>query len=254
VGLLRADRARGVRTVEEGAVKRGAPLKRTGFKRKEGPSSSRPEHPQAKAPGKRSTLTAAPARCKHCREKFTAEERAKALRLHSGCQAGFAEGFAAKLQKDRERAERAKAKAERSQDRAKLEEFKSVPKLIAAAQRDFNAYIRARDKDKTCFVCDRPFVQSIKGRALQAGHVRSRGAAGHLRFVEDNCHGECEGCNGPNGAKPHQIEAGAIRRIGQERYDALKNNNAPHKWTKDELRATAAHFRAKRRELEKNKA
>jgi hypothetical protein len=100
-------------------------------------------------------------------------------------------------------------------------------------------------------VCQRPFDQAIPGRALHAGHVRSRGAAGHLRFHEDNCHGECEGCNGPHGAKPHEIEAGAIRRIGQDRFDALKNNNEPRKWTREELRSIAATYRAKTRELKK---
>jgi hypothetical protein len=148
----------------------------------------------------------------------------------------------------------AKANLERAQDRAKLEAWKKVPKLIAEVQKEFNAFIRERDKGKVCFVCCRPFDASIPGRAMHAGHVRSRGAAGHLRFHEDNCHGECEGCNGPHGAKPHQIEAGAIARIGQERYDALKADNTTRKWQKDELRELKKTYSAKRRELMKEVA
>ena len=140
-------------------------------------------------------------------------------------------------------------KQERAQDREKLEAMKSIPKLIAEAQFHFNEYTRLRDFDKGCYVCLRPFDQSIKGRAIHAGHVRSRGAAGHLRFTEDNCMGECEGCNAPHGAKPHQKEAGAIARIGQERFDALKQNNTPHKWTHDELRAIRDQYKAKAKEL-----
>lgn len=133
---------------------------------------------------------------------------------------------------------------ERKADGAKLDGMKTIAQLIAAAQVPFNLFIRLRDKDKGCFVCGRPFT-SIPGQVQHAGHVRSRGAAGHLRFDEDNCHGECEGCNGPHGAKPHQIKAGAIARIGQERYDALDNDNTPHKWSRDELREIKTGYIAK---------
>lgn len=140
--------------------------------------------------------------------------------------------------------------AEKAETKARKRALETIPELIAKAQAAFNAFIRERDKDKGCFVCGRPFAP-VKGQALHAGHVRSRGAATHLRFHEDNCMGECEGCNAPHGAKPHEIEAGAIRRIGQERYDALKNSNESHKWTHDELRQIAATYRQKRKELEK---
>lgn len=140
--------------------------------------------------------------------------------------------------------------AERASDKARKEALKTIADRIAEVQTEFNGFIRARDKDKGCFVCHRPFNQNVRGQALHAGHVRSRGAAGHLRFNEDNCHGECEGCNGPHGAKPHEIEAGAIERIGQERYDALKNDNQPHKWEHQELIALKAEFRARRKQLE----
>jgi hypothetical protein len=154
---------------------------------------------------------------------------------------------AKKAKADREAAQ----KAERAMTRARREALKSIAELIGEVQIEFNAYIRARDRAKGCFVCRRPFDQNIPGRALHAGHVRSRGAAGHLRFNEDNCLGECEGCNGPRGAKPHQIKAGAIARIGAARFEELENDNTPHKWTREELIALKAEFRAKRKALEK---
>lgn len=132
-------------------------------------------------------------------------------------------------------------KAEAVQTRERKAALKRIPDLIADAQTAFNAFIRERDKDKGCFVCGRPF-EPVQGRRLHAGHVRSRGAAGHLRFHEDNCMGECEGCNGPYGAKPHQIKAGAIARIGLEKFEALENDNDPHKWQRDELIAIKATY------------
>ena len=141
-------------------------------------------------------------------------------------------------------------KAERASIKARKEAIKTIAQLIADAQIVFNAFIRERDKGKGCFVCGRPFTDK-PGQVQHAGHVRSRGAAGHLRFNEDNCHGECEGCNGPHGAKPHQIEAGAIARIGAERYAALCADNTPHKWQRDELIAIKHEYRAKLKDIQK---
>ena len=143
-------------------------------------------------------------------------------------------------------------KTERATTRARKEAIKTIAQRIAAAQIAFNAFIRERDKDKGCFVCGRPFTDK-PGQVQHAGHVRSRGAAGHLRFNEDNCHGECEGCNGPHGAKPHQIEAGAIRRIGTERYEALVTDNEPHKWTREELIDIRNFYRGRLKEIRGNK-
>jgi 5-methylcytosine-specific restriction endonuclease McrA len=144
---------------------------------------------------------------------------------------------------------RKRAAAERVADRVKRASLKTIAQLIAEAQTAFNAFIRARDKDKGCFVCLRPFDQNVPGRTLHAGHVRTRGAAGHLRYTEDNCMGECEGCNGPRGAKPHQIKAGAIARIGAARFEELENDNTPHKWTREELIAIKDEYRAKLKAL-----
>jgi len=149
---------------------------------------------------------------------------------------------------ERAKAEKVAKVKERKADQAKRQSFKTIAQLIADAQVQFNAFIRERDKAKGCFVCHRPFAP-VPGQVQHAGHVRSRGAAGHLRFNEDNCMGECEGCNGPHGAKPHQIKAGAIARIGQERYDALEADNEPHKWQRDELIAIKAKYTALAREL-----
>ena len=141
-------------------------------------------------------------------------------------------------------------KAEREQTKRRKTALKTIPELIREAQEAFNAWVRWRDKDKGCFVCHRPF-EPVQGRRQHAGHVRSRGAAGHLRFNEDNCMGECEGCNSPRGAKPHQIKAGAIARIGLERFEALENDNMPKKWMREELIAIKNHYRARLREMKK---
>lgn len=190
-------------------------------------------------------------RCDHCKRKLDPERRGQIV--HVECVEAWQAEQKAKEQRTAEKQARMQAKVERAKDRQAREAMKKLATLIAEAQTQFNAFIRARDRDATCFVCHRPFIAGVPGRNMHAGHVRSRGAAGHLRFNEDNCHGECEGCNGPNGAKPHQIKAGAIERIGLERYEALENNNEPHKWSKDEVRAIRDTYRAKTRALKKER-
>lgn len=183
-------------------------------------------------------------RCPHCKMKLDQGQR-----IHPSCIDGYAEAQAAKAKRAEAKRVRAAAKVERVEIRKRKEAIKTIGQLIADTQEAFNAFIRERDKEKGCFVCGRPFLAGVPGRVLHAGHVRSRGAAGHLRFHEDNCLGECEGCNGPRGAKPHQIKAGAIARIGQERFEALESDNTPHKWTREELIELKATYRRKLREL-----
>jgi hypothetical protein len=129
---------------------------------------------------------------------------------------------------------RAKEKNAEKLRRAALE---TIPELKKEAQRWFNKFIRLRDRDKGCYV--------------DAGHVRSRGSADHLRYREDNCFGECKSCNSSWGATQEQKEAGAVRRIGQERWDAVRLDNSTVKWTKDGLRELIATYKAKCRELER---
>lgn len=179
-------------------------------------------------------------KCKVCRKAYTP---AKPMQTVCGLRCALSIAPSA-----RAKAVKVAQVKDRRETKAKLQKLKTIAQLIAAAQIPFNAFIRQRDKDKGCFVCGRPFT-SIPGQVQHAGHVRSRGAAGHLRFNEDNCLGECEGCNGPHGAKPHQIKAGAIARIGQDRYDALEADNTPHKWQREELTAIKADYAHKTKAL-----
>lgn len=196
--------------------------------------------------------TTKPPKCQVCKRRLEHIGQ----RLHDGCvDTWIARQLAKQAAAKKKKAEAAK-KEERAVDRVQRESLKKFTKLRAEAQDAFNEYIRERDRDKGCFVCGRAFefTAGSLGGVMDAGHVRSRGAAGHLRFHEDNCHAECKECNSSWGAKPHEIEAGAIRRIGQERYDVLKNDNRPEKWTRDDMRMVRDTYRAKAKALQKGRA
>lgn len=180
-------------------------------------------------------------KCRHCRAEFTPVRP-----MQVACGLDCARELAEKVNASKRAAQ---DRAERRADRVKREKMKPLRKIEAAVQAVFNAFIRERDRAKGCFVCGKTFPVGRLGGDFDAGHVRSRGAAKHLRFNEDNCHGECKECNASWGAKPHQIEAGAIARIGRERYEALVADNTPHKWTREELIAIKTEYAAKRRAL-----
>ena len=142
------------------------------------------------------------------------------------------------------------AKVERQQIKARKEALKSISKIANEVQKVFNNYIRERDKRAGygCISCGtkKPDIQ------YAAGHYRSRGANSWLRFNEDNVFLQCnKRCNSELGSNSRMMRIGMIHRIGQERFDAVDNDNTVHKWTREELRAIEAKYKSKLKELTK---
>ena len=141
----------------------------------------------------------------------------------------------------------------RKADRQKREQMKGIPELKKEAQREFNRYIRARDKRNgfACICCGLPLEWGRFGGAVDAGHYRSTGSADHLRFDEDNCHAQRADCNRYGAGRAVDYRVGLVGRIGLQRVEALEANNASIKWLRDDLRAIRDLYRAKARQLEK---
>jgi hypothetical protein len=114
-------------------------------------------------------------------------------------------------------------------------------------QRVINDYItKVRDGEEPCISCGTwDTVQ------WEAGHYRSRGAASHLRYDEDNIHKQCNHCNRHLSSNAVPYRAALVIKIGLERVLALENNNTPHRYTREELDTLRASYRAKTRELKK---
>ena len=152
---------------------------------------------------------------------------------------------------------RADAKQVRSIDKERKEKLKTLHDWIAEAQVVFNKFIRLRDDGLPCICCADDIVTNrngeiigwISGGEFDAGHYRSRGSAGHLRFNEDNCHKQKKQCNRWGAGRAVDYRIGLIQRIGLERVEALEANNTPHKWTVDELKEIIKIYRCKIKEL-----
>lgn len=97
-----------------------------------------------------------------------------------------------------------------------IQRFKkiSTPKLKIRAQNAFNAFIRKRDEGQPCICCD-------KWGKLQAGHFYSAGKYNHMRFEEDNVHGQLKGCNYFKSGNLLEYRKRLIVKIGEKRLARL---------------------------------
>lgn len=143
----------------------------------------------------------------------------------------------------KEAAERAETKARKEKDR------ETIPYLIKVADRAFAAFIRERDRQAGFPCISSGRLLDWSGNQVDAGHYRSRGAASHLRYHEDNCHAQSKEQNRFKAGNAVDYRINLIGRVGLERVEALEADNEPHKWTTDELKAIAATYRKKLKEL-----
>lgn len=186
-------------------------------------------------------------RCPHCKGKLEQGQR-----IHIECITPWADEQQAKKERAEAKAARAAAKVERAETRRRKEAIKTIPELIKEAQREFNAYIRARDAHLSCISCGAapPDLSGLHA-GRDAGHYRSVGSASHLRFHEDNVHAQCVHCNQWGAGRAVDYRIGLVARLDLMRVEALENNNTPHKWTHEELRSIRDTYRLKLKELQK---
>lgn len=180
--------------------------------------------------------------CKACREPFN-----PARPMQKACSADCAIAMA---KKQAETAVLKKKREELKKDRARRQALKTIPDLIQEAQSAFNRYIRLRDAGRGCISCGIPLQLGGVGGGFDCGHFRSRGAAGHLRFHEDNAHGQCKRCNRRLAGNAGAYRVGLLDRIGPARLHALEADNAPRKWTRELLEQIKRDYTVKARNLQ----
>ncbi len=139
-----------------------------------------------------------------------------------------------------------KAKKERKVFRERKEKLKTVGDYTKEAQASINKYIRLRDSGKPCISCGSLPEQKLGG-TMDAGHYRSRGSAGHLRFNVFNIHAQCVKCNRYNSGNAVDYRISLIKKIGLERVERLENDNSPRKFTIEYLKRVKKIFNKKYR-------
>lgn len=143
-------------------------------------------------------------------------------------------------------------KAFRRETKRRKAAIKPLTTLCSEAQKDVNAYIRARDRGKPCISCGEREI-------TDAGHFFHAGTkyrTSRLRFDERVIHGQCGHCNRyAGGGNIEAYTEGLRQRYGQEYLDVLydlkrmADSGQLPPLTKDEVRQIAADHRARAREL-----
>lgn len=183
------------------------------------------------------TFTLKPKRCEYCHKTFMPQRPMQAMcKVICAIRAGAAE-------------KKAKATKERAQTRARKAALKTIPDLIKEAQREFNAYIRARDAEKPCICCGKTLGSGEVGGLYDCGHYRSTGSAPHLRFHEHNAHAQRKYCNRHGAGRAVDYRIGLVNRIGLDAVEALESENAIRKWTREELIEIRKTYAAKRKAI-----
>jgi hypothetical protein len=186
-----------------------------------------------------------PKECKVCKTIFTPMLGLLKARVCSlDCAHSLAKSKRAKEQK------RAQV-IEKREDRVRKEKLKTRSDYIKECQIAFNRYIRIRDRGLPCICCGVPLGADAVGGAFDCGHYRSVGSAPHLRFHEDNAHGQRKQCNRYGGGRAVDYRRGLVERLGVERVERIESDQAPRHYSVDELREMTATYRRKANELEK---
>ena len=182
-------------------LKRSTPIKRSPLVRK--------------APDK-ATLTIKPrkAKCKHC---GTAFERFDMRKTWCSPECGALLALNAL-----EKARKAKAAKEKSEDKAKLVKLEGRPYWLKRAETAVNRYVRARDKFKGCISCSKPATWDGQ---WHASHFRSVGAASSVRYHLWNVNKACWICNKHHSGNLAEYGPRLVALIGQQRVDWLKAQN-----------------------------
>lgn len=134
------------------------------------------------------------------------------------------------------------AKKERSERRRDL---LPISHWVQLTQSVVNKYIRLRDKGMPCISCGK-----ISPSQFHAGHYRSAGAHGNLRFDERNINAQCAKCNTHLSGNLTNYRIGLIEKIGEDQVLDLERDNKTVKWTRAELDEIRKKYKNKIKDLE----
>ena len=188
-------------------------------------------------------------RCPQCKRKLTEGDR-----IHKECITPYADARAEKARRKAKKLAASAARIIRQEDAKRNEALKTRSDWMKEAQQAFNEFIRERDRQAghPCISSGRALDWS--GNQVDAGHYRSTGAASHLRFNEDNCHAQSKHDNQYLAGNAVDYRIGLVARIGLTRVQALECDNEPRKFSIDELLEIRNTYRAKTRQLKKERA
>lgn len=119
------------------------------------------------------------------------------------------------------------------------------PFRAKAAQKAFNAFIRARDTGQPCISCQRHH-----GGQYHAGHYKTAGGNPELKFEELNCHLQCAPCNNHLSGNIGEYRINLLDKIGAKNVDWLEGPHELKKYTASDYKEIESHYKNKLKDLE----
>ncbi|WP_047305156.1 recombination protein NinG [Pseudomonas fluorescens] len=181
-----------------------------------------------------------PKKCKNpaCGEQFVPARLGQAV-------CSYPCGLAIK-EVNQEKARKSLAEVGRREIKDRKEALKTRADHLKDAQKAVNEFIRLRDKDLPCVSCGR-----FHEGQWHAGHFRSVNAHPELRFEPLNIWRQCAPCNTHKSGDLLNYRQELVRRIGADAVEWLEGPHLPKKYTVEQLKALAAEYRAKTKELKR---
>lgn len=143
--------------------------------------------------------------------------------------------------------------AQNALDRKALRDFNENDKswCMKRAEREFNKFIRLRDKELPCVSCGNlnP-LKAFGAGQWDAGHYRTKGACPELKFEELNVHKQCKKCNLHQAANIIEYRVELIKRIGLAAVQWVEGPHDPKRYRVADLQGIAKKYRGMNRELE----
>ena len=173
-------------------------------------------------------LSGKPKKCKVCKKEYVPAKTMQATCFDFGCAIEYGVKLKQKSYKAETRAMKAKLNDE------------SRAYWIAKAQKSFNAYIRERDRDLPCVSCGR-----YHEGQWHAGHYRTVGACGALRFCEKQVWKQCSACNNYLSGNIAAYRAQLIIRVGNDCLAKIENYSEIKRWTIPELKEITERYKVK---------
>ncbi len=125
----------------------------------------------------------------------------------------------------------------------KIKRAKTKKDYADIAQKEFNAFIRLRDKKLPCISCG-----TTNDIQYHAGHFKSRGAHPELRFDQKNCHKQCVRCNNFLSGNIEGYIKGLNDRYGPSIVIYLNKHHPMKKYSIDDYKKIAKEYRLKIKE------
>lgn len=103
----------------------------------------------------------------------------------------------------------------------------SIDQLIGIAERNFNKFIRERDRDGDYFFCPTcEKTKRIDGDNYQACHLYPAGQFPWIRFYENNVWGGCNACNYFKHGAGYTFSPWVRKKIGEEAFAKMEELNS----------------------------